>query len=218
MAAALSSARPLRIVTMYPNYDWSRIWRNLHIAWIPDTVRFIWYMVLHDILPKKELLNMIAISDSDHCNYCGQTDTLSHRVIECGAGGDMWRWAGVRMAAILRINACYVSDDWPFRPQFNIWPRQRHGACLMDSGLLCILPCTAPRPAQLAGLCGFHAASVVEGALPTSAPKEGRELSDSVVGVLSIVPPRASHPSSGRRISGCSDDTESIRSHKMDLM
>jgi hypothetical protein len=34
------------------------------------------------------------------------------------------------MAAILRINACYVSDDWPLRPQFNLWPRQRHGAAL----------------------------------------------------------------------------------------
>jgi hypothetical protein len=85
MAAAQSSARPLRIMTMYPNYDWSRIWRNLHTAWIPDIVRSTWYMVIHDILPTKERLNRIAISDSDCCNYCGQTDTLYHRIMECGA-------------------------------------------------------------------------------------------------------------------------------------
>jgi hypothetical protein len=53
---------------------------------------------------------------------------------------------------------------------------------------------------------------------PTAAPKEGRELSDSVVGVLSIVPPRVSHPSAGRRISECAEDTVSICSHTMDLM
>jgi hypothetical protein len=117
-------------VTMYSNCDWSRIWRNLHTACIRDTVRSTWYMVLHDILPTKERLNRIPISDSDHCNYCGQTDTLSHRIMECGAGGDMWRWTRVRMAAILRINACYVSDYWPLRPQFNLWPRHRHGAAL----------------------------------------------------------------------------------------
>jgi hypothetical protein len=50
MASAASSARPPRIVTMYSNYNWSRIWRNLHNAWIPDSVRSTWYMVLHDIL------------------------------------------------------------------------------------------------------------------------------------------------------------------------
>ena len=120
MAAASSSSRPLRFVTMYPNYDWSQIWRNLHTAWIPDTVRSTYYMVLHAILPTKERLNRIAISDSDRCIYCGQTDTLSHLIMECGAVGDIWRWTLVRMAAILSINACYVSDDWLLRPQFNL--------------------------------------------------------------------------------------------------
>jgi hypothetical protein len=48
----------------------------------------------------------------------------------------MWiRWVYVAMDSspnglVLRINACYLSDDWPIQPQFNLWPRQRHGAAL----------------------------------------------------------------------------------------
>jgi hypothetical protein len=77
-------------------------------------------MALHDILPTKERLNRIALSDSDRCKFSGQTDTLAHRIIECGDGGDMWRRTRVRMAAILRINACYIPNDWPLRSQFHI--------------------------------------------------------------------------------------------------
>jgi len=50
------------------------------------------------------------------------------------------------------------------------------------------------------------------------APKEGQELFDSVVGVLSIIPPSASHLPAGRRAARCSDDTVSIHSRTMDLM
>jgi hypothetical protein len=85
----------------------------------------------------------------------------------------------------------------------------------MDSGLLRILSCAAPRPAQLAGLCGFHAASALEGALPTAVPKEGQELSDSVVGILSF---RPGHHT--LLLGGVYPDAPtivSIRSHTMDL-
>jgi hypothetical protein len=77
-----SPVRSLRIMKMYPNNNWSRIWLNLHTAWIRDTVRSTWYMVIHGILPTKKRLRRIAITDSDHCNHCGQTDTLYHRIME----------------------------------------------------------------------------------------------------------------------------------------
>jgi hypothetical protein len=65
-----------RIMTMYPNNNWTRIWPNMHTAWVPSTVRSTWYMVFNDILPNKKRLKRIAIADSDHCNQCGQSDTL----------------------------------------------------------------------------------------------------------------------------------------------
>jgi hypothetical protein len=49
MAAAASSARPLRIVTMYPNYSWSRIWRNLHMSGslTASVPHGIWYFMTY---------------------------------------------------------------------------------------------------------------------------------------------------------------------------
>jgi len=72
----------------------------------------------------------ITLSANDRYSYCGQTDTLSHRIMECGAGRDMRRWTRVRMAVILRSNAYHISNDWPLRPQFKFAPRQRHAAVL----------------------------------------------------------------------------------------
>jgi hypothetical protein len=174
MAAALSWVRPIRTVTKNPKYNWSRICQNLNDPWIPDAVRPSWYIALHDTLPAKERLNGIALSDSDHCNFCGKTDTLAHRIFECGDGGDMWRWTPVRMAAIPCINACYIPKDSPFRTQFHFWPRQRHGAVVMVVGILRLILCTALRPANPAGLRGLHAAGALEGAFPTPAPKARR--------------------------------------------
>ena len=72
MAVAAASVRPLRIVTLHPNHDWSRIWRNLITACIPDAVRSTWYMAIHDIMPTKERLQ-----DCPHCKrplYLLRTD------------------------------------------------------------------------------------------------------------------------------------------------
>jgi hypothetical protein len=91
MTANASPARPLRIVTMYPNYNWPQIWKNIPEAWIPDAVQSTWYMTIHNILPTRERLHRIDLSDSDRCNLCGLTNSLTHRIIKCGDGGEIWR-------------------------------------------------------------------------------------------------------------------------------
>ena len=87
----------------------------------------------------------------------------------------------------------------------------------MDSGFLRLLSCAALRPAHLAGLCGFHAAGTLEGTLPTAAPKEGRELFDNVVGVLSIFQPSAPRLPAGMRVARCFDTQVGRCSRTMDL-
>jgi hypothetical protein len=130
MAVVATPIRPIRIVTLHPNLNWSQILRNLTNAWIPDVVRSTWYKVIHDILLTKERLNRIALSPNNRCTNCGQNDILSHRIIECGAGRDMWRWTRSRMALIMNSNAYLITNDWPIRPQFDLSPCQRHGAVL----------------------------------------------------------------------------------------
>jgi len=75
-----------RLVRSKIRSDWHRIWSNLHAAWVPDTLRSQWYMAIHDILPTKERLHRIALADTAHCIHCGQLDTLSHRLMDYGAG------------------------------------------------------------------------------------------------------------------------------------
>jgi hypothetical protein len=89
VASAATPARPCRVEMLQPNFDWRRIWSNLHAACIPDTVRSVWYMAIHDILSTRERLHSIALDDTAHCTHCWQIDTLSHRLMHCGAGKEM---------------------------------------------------------------------------------------------------------------------------------
>ena len=130
MASTLTPARPCRLEMLHPSVNWHRIWSNLHAAWVPNTVRSQWYMAIHDFLPTKERLHRIALADTAHCTHCGQLDTLSHCLIDCGAGKEMWRWTQGQLATMLRTHPYCIPDDWPLRPCFRLCPPQRHGAVL----------------------------------------------------------------------------------------
>ena len=82
----------MRIRQLHPSIDWERIWNNLHACWTTVTVRVNWYGVIHDILPTNERLHKILLVDSPHCSQCGETDTVQHRMTECGEGTTIWNW------------------------------------------------------------------------------------------------------------------------------
>ena len=130
MASAATPARPCRVEMLHPSFDWHRIWRNQHAAWVPATVRSQWCMAIHDILPTKKLLHRISLDDTAQCTHCEQLDTLSHRLIECGTRKVVWRWTQGHMVTMLRTHPCRIPDDWPIRPRFSLWPSQRHGTVL----------------------------------------------------------------------------------------
>jgi hypothetical protein len=115
MDSAATPARSCRVEMLRPNVDWHRIWSNLHAAWVPDTVRSQWYMAVHDILPTKDRLHRTALAHTAHCTHCGQIDTLSHHLIDCGAGKEMWRWSPSAPASVsgpLRGTGLYCGS-WP---------------------------------------------------------------------------------------------------------
>jgi hypothetical protein len=85
---------------------------------------------IHDILPTKERLHRIALADTAHCTHCGQLDTLSNRLIDWGAGKEMWHWTQGHLEPMLRTLPYRIPDDWPLRHRFSLWPPQRHGAVL----------------------------------------------------------------------------------------
>jgi hypothetical protein len=145
MASAATPARLCRVETLHPTLDWHRIWSNLHAAWIPDTVRSLWYMAIHDILPTIERLHRIILADSALCTHCGQTDTLSHRLKDCDAGKEIWRWTQRHLATMLRTHPCHIPEDWPLRPHFNLWPPQRHGRYCGSWPISSFIECKTPR-------------------------------------------------------------------------
>jgi len=76
MAVAAASVRPLRLVTLHPNHDWSRIWRNMITAWIPDAVdphgtwQFMTYCPPRSVLTELPSLETTALPTADRLTPC----------------------------------------------------------------------------------------------------------------------------------------------------
>ena len=88
------------------------------------------YTAIHDIMPTKQRLHRIALTNTDRCDKCGQIDTLIHRVTDCGAGKDIWNWTQALLAMMLNKRPQHIHADWILRPYFHTTPLQKHGAIL----------------------------------------------------------------------------------------
>ena len=133
-----------RLVRSKIRSDWHRIWSNLHAAWVPDTLRSQWYMAIHDILPTKERLHRIALADTAHCIHCGQLDTLSRRLINCGARKEMWRWTQGNLATMLHTHSCRIPYDWHLCPCFSSGPLRGSELYCGSWPILSIIECNTP--------------------------------------------------------------------------
>ena len=130
MVTAATSARAIRIEIMHPNHNWPQIWCNLHDARIPDMVHSVWHAAIHDIMPTKERLHGITLTDTNRCTTCGQIDTLLHRMTDCGVGKPIWNWTQTLLARTLNTRPQRIPGDWTIRPQFHTRSMQRHAAIL----------------------------------------------------------------------------------------
>jgi hypothetical protein len=106
------------------------VWRNLWEAPVEDDVKDVWYRVIHDILPTKTRLHAIHMSPDNTCSKCNEPDTIPHRLVECGEGACQWAWTQRWLGMILRSDPQTIPADWLYRPQFPLWPPQRHRAVL----------------------------------------------------------------------------------------
>jgi len=120
----------MRIQKLWPNTDWTRIWKNLKEAPVSDNTRCTWYRVLHDVTPTNARLYRIKMTPSISCQRCTMDDRLEHRLTECGEGRNIWQYTKTRIALILRTIPSRIPDEWILRPQFNIWPTRLNNAVL----------------------------------------------------------------------------------------
>jgi hypothetical protein len=96
------SATPvMRVAWRWPQVDWKTGWENLRDTPVLETTRVAWYRVVHDIIPTKERLHRINKSPAEACRHCGKTDTIGHRLTDCGDGSRIWNWTKRRIATML---------------------------------------------------------------------------------------------------------------------
>jgi hypothetical protein len=72
----------------------------------------------------------IKLRDDPLCNICSKTDTILHRITECNATANIWKWTRELIAQTLRTSPRNINTKWTISPDFNFWPPQRKQAIL----------------------------------------------------------------------------------------
>jgi hypothetical protein len=81
-------------------------------------------------LYQRARLHKIKMVPTDLCETCNKTDTLQHRLTECGEGPKMWEWTRRRIEIMLRTDPKHIPTEWLLGPTLKLWPTQRHRAVL----------------------------------------------------------------------------------------
>jgi len=88
-----------------------------------------WYHIIHDLVPTKSRLATIQLSASPQCDSCNKLDTIIYRLTNCSNSASIWRWTSARLAMMLQMDTRHIPAEWT-RPDFHLWPPQRHQAIL----------------------------------------------------------------------------------------
>jgi hypothetical protein len=81
----------MRIQTKFPQHTWPVIWNNINKKFLRLSIRTIWLIIVHDIIPTKSRLNQIKLHETVECPSCRQQDTLLqiYSVQRCQTNMDM---------------------------------------------------------------------------------------------------------------------------------
>jgi hypothetical protein len=134
MAPAGKTPPVMRIANKKPDVKLDRVWQNLHESRAPEEVRSAWSAVIHDILPTRERLAAVILTDTTTCRQCNANDSLSQRLTECEEGPAIWTWTKSKIALMLRIDPKHVPISWALHPDYNICPLpQETESCILDT-------------------------------------------------------------------------------------
>ena len=120
----------MRDIKLHPNTQWNRVWHNLHVAWVSEKLKAVWYTAIHDIVPTHDRLAKIRLRASNLCKLYGRADTIQHRLTEGTEGAALWKTTRSQIATILRTDPANFRPERTLRPCFQFWPPQRQGAVL----------------------------------------------------------------------------------------
>ena len=99
------------IETLYPNYDWMNIYKQLNFKYMNIRDRNIMFKYIYEILPNNKRLHQLRIKDSPLCIHCGIEDSNIHRFYYCCKVQDCIAWlkklifyiCGIQCESILKI-------------------------------------------------------------------------------------------------------------------
>jgi len=95
-------------------------------AVVIDTVRCMWYVVIHDLVPMNVRTHTINLMPAD---IYGEKVTLIHHPAECGANLGIWTTQTIlRLAMFHRTTTRRISRWWLHCPAFIILPCPKHQA------------------------------------------------------------------------------------------
>ena len=72
-----------RVEKIFPQIDYSSVWKNLYCSCIDPETRNISWMICHDVLFVNYFLFNKNISKVKSCPLCGNIETVSHLFLEC---------------------------------------------------------------------------------------------------------------------------------------
>jgi len=130
LSIAESPPQKMRVESIWPNADWRRIWENLTQMPTSEPDKAEWDKVIHYIIPTNKSLQRIKISLTALCGESNNRDKLVHRLTECRERQSNWVWLRSITARMLRTSSTQITQEWIVRPQFSLWPPQRHRATL----------------------------------------------------------------------------------------
>jgi hypothetical protein len=118
----------VRIHEKHPHAKWRRVWTNVHHAHTSAHIKAAWYLVIHDVITNNSRLHTIRLTDSPNCTHCGREDTTHHKLTECTETRVIWNVTRTAIASIMRTSGRNVPSHWATRPDFKLWPNQKHQA------------------------------------------------------------------------------------------
>jgi hypothetical protein len=123
-----TQAHHIRIHGKYPHTIWNTVWTNVQQAPVSLNVIATWYLVIHDVISNNSRLHRINLAESPNCTPCGTEDTTHHRLIGCQEAQVIWNATCTMLANITRTGRWNIPQHWIIRPDFQLWPIQKHQA------------------------------------------------------------------------------------------
>lgn len=101
--------------------DWENLWNNLSHNFLTSDSRSTLFLLYNDLLLNKDKLHEYKIGRvaDNICEICGKKDNNFHRLRECDASQDVWKWLKETVANRLKINCADPEDILAWKIQTN---------------------------------------------------------------------------------------------------